>query len=135
MSETIATPDNCGLQVTGEDREKMLAVLNEYLKDFQAPDIPPGGANFLMGGLRCANCGKTLDGLLGTFSWGMAHGEGACAACGWPCRGCHYIKVPFLEKGEMRLGGPQNPYILQYAAHCLKPESLERLRAKAEVTA
>lgn len=43
------------------------------------------------GQLVCFGCGATLTGLLGSFTWGLAHGEGACASCGWPGRGLHYL--------------------------------------------
>jgi hypothetical protein len=45
----------------------------------------------------CVNCGKTLvydDALSnalmgGTFTWGIANGEGYCAECGYPGRAYH----------------------------------------------
>jgi hypothetical protein len=34
----------------------------------------------------CIGCGASWYG----FTWGMAHGEGHCHACGYPARGYHY---------------------------------------------
>ncbi len=46
---------------------------------------------------RCLCCGTSLRcpfglGLLGGFEWGLAHGEGHCAHCGYPMRGYHRVK-------------------------------------------
>lgn len=41
-----------------------------------------------------------MAGILGTgFRWGLAHGEGACATCGWPARAYHrdFGPVKFLR--------------------------------------
>ena len=44
----------------------------------------------------CLCCGKSLRcalgmGLFGGFAWGMVHGEGSCAYCGYPMRGHHIV--------------------------------------------
>lgn len=46
---------------------------------------------------KCPGCGATLGGGLSefltggaTFIWGIAHGEGTCRKCGYPCRALHY---------------------------------------------
>lgn len=46
---------------------------------------------------RCLCCGTSLRcplgmGLFGGFSWGLAHGEGHCAHCGYPMRGHHRVE-------------------------------------------
>ncbi|MHC4644204.1 MAG: hypothetical protein ACYTBJ_01785 [Planctomycetota bacterium] len=40
---------------------------------------------------KCPNCDTPLGGLLGSFAWSIAHGEGRCSSCGWPCRAIHYV--------------------------------------------
>lgn len=59
--------------------DKVSAALNSYLEEFAET------------GFKCPNCDSKLGGFLGTFSWGICHGEGNCS-CGWPCRGLHYPK-------------------------------------------
>jgi hypothetical protein len=44
----------------------------------------------------CLCCGNSLRcylgmGLFGGFAWGMVHGEGHCAYCGYPMRGHHIV--------------------------------------------
>ena len=46
---------------------------------------------------KCLCCGTSLRcelglGIFGGFQWGMAHGEGHCAHCGYPMRGHHIVK-------------------------------------------
>lgn len=43
-------------------------------------------------GCKCLKCGEYIGGLLGTFTWGLCHGEGFCGACKWPARAHHFIK-------------------------------------------
>ncbi len=43
---------------------------------------------------KCINCGRQQSGFLGAFSWGIIHGEGECANCGWPARAYHFVKMP-----------------------------------------
>jgi hypothetical protein len=82
--------------------------LAAYLVTF----LPPG---------PCVRCGATLGGnetnmlamFLGTFRWGLAHGEGTCSRCGYPARALHEIELG--DCGKMSL-----PRILQY-----HPDTLE----------
>jgi hypothetical protein len=38
----------------------------------------------------CVGCGLALTGfLIGTFTWGLANGEGYCSHCGYPARAFH----------------------------------------------
>jgi hypothetical protein len=43
---------------------------------------------------RCVNCDHQLTGHIfgGTFTWGLAHGEGYCGLCKYPARAIHVIK-------------------------------------------
>ena len=38
----------------------------------------------------CIGCDRHVAGFMGTFTWGLASGEGFCGACGYPMRGQHY---------------------------------------------
>lgn len=81
-----------GMSIRGEDAKPLVDALNAYLSAFAAPPRRKGGGNFLQGELCCPNCGKSLCGAFGTFTWGIAFGEGECSNCGWPCRGIHNPK-------------------------------------------
>lgn len=47
---------------------------------------------------KCPNCDSTLRNTMGSFYWGLVHGEAHCSGsmsnerCGWPCRAIHDIK-------------------------------------------
>lgn len=55
---------------------------SEYLTVFAAPTDNV-----------CLCCGG-----YGTFTWGLAHGEGHCCKCSWPARLYHFIKSADGEK-------------------------------------
>ncbi len=59
--------------------------IDQYLKDFAFNTEQEG---------HCIQCGGRLGGILGTFEWGITHGEGRCGPCGWPARGYHRVEVP-----------------------------------------
>lgn len=68
-----------------------LAVINAYLESFARPQPDEEG--------RCLKCGTPQSGLIAAisgdgFRWGIAHGEGFCATCGWPGRAYHRITDP-----------------------------------------
>lgn len=75
----------------------MIAALDEYF------------SHFAESAAKCLKCGEPLGGWTGTFRWGLAHGEGACSACGWPARAHHFIK----DKDGRDLCSLRN-FILQY---------------------
>ena len=62
-----------------------------YLKDNAAAFADPVDD-------KCLNCGRALMGLLGSFTWGIIHGEGVCSHCGWPARAYHYYEVDGEER-------------------------------------
>lgn len=83
-----ATTETIGFKVTIDDdagdrpsmeaeAAKLLAAMNAYLARFAA-------------GFDCPGCKNKLGGLLGTFTYGLAHGEGYCSHCSYPCRANHY---------------------------------------------
>lgn len=65
-----------------EDREE----IDEYLSHFVAEN-------------DCIACGEPVGGLFGHFKWGIVHGEGYCANCGYPMRAIHK-SVGCFEKFE-----------------------------------
>lgn len=65
----------------GEDSEAFKKRADDYLKIFAKTETS-----------HCLCCGASLGGLFGKFEYGLAHGEGRCSNCGYPCRAIHYIK-------------------------------------------
>ena len=95
MNLPHATAELVGVSITAKDgslksatsRDKIIASVNIYLNSF----------TYIEGG-RCPSCGRSLTGfLIGTFEWGIAHGEGHCSACGYPCRGFHKMEYMTLN--------------------------------------
>lgn len=56
-----------------------------YLSHFAAPKRDEAGA--IRRGQPCAACDAT-----DSFRWGLAHGSGYCAECGWPGTLYHFVK-------------------------------------------
>jgi hypothetical protein len=81
------TPEAIGTFDEGTPAD-VRARLTEYFAAFCAP-IVTERAN-LFTGARCL-CGGPLTGMFGTFTYGLAHGEGFCGTCGHPGRADHYI--------------------------------------------
>lgn len=86
-------------EVEGEySCEEALEAIDEALTGFICP---PGMLNgdgeeeesFLTGDLECVCCGRRLDGVIGSFEWGIVNGEGQCCYCGWPYRVYHRPKL------------------------------------------
>lgn len=77
---------------TLQTAKKMTDAVNVYLQAFAAPLIVEH-PNRISGTRECLKCGERLDGLMGTFKWGLVHGEGSCSGCGWPCRVYHSPKM------------------------------------------
>lgn len=97
-----------GTQEHREGKEAKAGIyraVNDYLADFAA--TTRDATKFISGGARCV-CGVSLGGFLGSFNWGVAHGEGSCSSCGHPCRAYHHITVP--DGGEVDLGLGPLPY-------------------------
>jgi len=78
------TIDDIGISITGEDAKPTIEAVDLYLHKFAST----GG--------KCPKCDAQLGGLLGSFMWGLVHGEGYCTGgfngpCCWPCRALHRI--------------------------------------------
>ena len=80
------TMEDLGMSLTGDESKPLTDAINGYLKDFTFSDG------------KCPKCKANLGGILGSFTFGMTHGEGRCTGgfsgkkCGWPCRALHYPK-------------------------------------------
>lgn len=90
------TAADLGVTLKGEGSPEGRAIIEDidkYLAVFAKP-IERGGSpeGFVLGKHACLKCGSALDGMLGSFQWGLAHGEGTCSKCGWPARMYHWIK-------------------------------------------
>lgn len=88
----VCTIADVGLEITGADAPSLIEAINAYLSFFAKPVVGGSDGGFLFGKQKCLKCGKTLGGLLGSFQWGLASGEGTCRGCGWPCRIHHCPK-------------------------------------------
>lgn len=67
----------------------------------------------------CLGCGAALSGLfglIGTFTWGIAHGEGVCRDCGYPYRALHYDVGPIKSFNMILPHHPDDLYRAQRAA-------------------
>jgi len=62
-------------------------VFETYLREFA----------IFNGSVCVCRCGRELGGILGSFTWGMVHGEGECGNCGWPARGVHRVTLEGRE--------------------------------------
>lgn len=82
--------------VAADAPDKTITALDAYFEPFAQP-VFDGEDGMSERPMRCLNCGKALTGFFasmfggGGWEWGIAHGEGRCASCGWPGRAMHYI--------------------------------------------
>ena len=83
------------------DGQKIIDALDTYLSGFCKPINRGNGSNILLGASVCPSCDRPLGGAMGSFTYSIQHGEGACS-CGWPCRANHYPKD---GSGEIFVGG------------------------------
>lgn len=74
-----ATPGSSEYEDGQETKRLLYEAINRYLEPFAATEEG-----------RCV-CGMRLGGLLGTFGWGLVHGEGVCGRCGHPARAYHKV--------------------------------------------
>lgn len=72
-------------------KARLYEAINRYLSAFVAPG--PRQTGMFSSGFRCAGCGSYLGGYLGTFRWGIVHGEGACSVCHHPARAFHVVRL------------------------------------------
>ena len=115
MTLPLSTVNRCTAEDIGitaadqsDEAAALIAKIDEYLSHFAAPnpsDKQQSGSSMILGTSVCPNCSSALDGFMGSFQWGMVHGEGICAHedCGWPCRAKHEISDVFEQPVEMVL--------------------------------
>ncbi|NIR76735.1 MAG: hypothetical protein GWN53_17025 [Gammaproteobacteria bacterium] len=98
-----------------EEIARTMEAARKYFRMFAEPMKKDGATGMMIGGVLCIGCGEVLNGFMGTFQYGIVHGEGTCSNCGYPCRTHHYIKD---EDGEELLS--LTGYLLQYHPDELK---------------
>lgn len=81
------TLDANGEKTPDDLRERLMS----YFAQFDAPRRRPTPGGIMLGNLLCA-CGAGLDGLMGSATWALAHGEMFCGACKRPGRAHHFVK-------------------------------------------
>lgn len=60
-------------------------------------DLKNYGSHVWLAEEKCPNCNSNLMGLLGTFEWGIIHGQGFCSCCNVvEFKFYHYIGDPKL---------------------------------------
>lgn len=124
-----ATIENvrCGDELSAEARKN----LSEYLAGFLAPVIDSDS-------IRCPCCNAhiwsgdgIMDYLIGTFTWGLVHGDGFCGRCKWPIRMYHFVKLDGPD--EKRLVYPLAYRCYEDEAHAVeidpKASAHERMAA------
>ncbi len=82
----VATAESIGLVIedkTGENNEELQLTITAAAEYFDTFTSPTG---------KCPMCDSDYGGIFGTFTWGMAHGEGHCSNCKYPFRAHHDIK-------------------------------------------
>jgi len=92
------------------DTLNLIALADEYFANFCASEKPDAP-------IKCPCCGFGLGVLLGTFVWGIAHGEGTCSSCGYPCRAHH----PIYEQGNDEPVMTLQNMVLPYHPSVLEP--------------
>lgn len=115
-----ATWESVDIKIEGKDRAIAEKIFAEYFANFIDPKSTESGSAGLAGSHDCVQCGRRLDGIIGTFGWGLAHGEGNCGECGYPSRVHHRIRD---EDGEVFAD-------LRFAMLQYHPDGLERREAE-----
>lgn len=76
-----AAKERYGEKVAVLDREELTKVASEKAGYDVGPMVEKWGDMLVMPGDKCPECGWDLGGILGSFQWGIVHGEGFCANC------------------------------------------------------
>ena len=105
----VCTIEDMPFTVSGQDAQKVTDIVNNYLKDFAKPKKSDAADNLIQGNTKCLMCDAILGGVLGSFRWGIAHGEGICSNCGYPCRAYHRPQLDGEDMFDRAI-----PIILQY---------------------
>lgn len=84
------TPQDVGIQYTDETTQWVKDACEKYFSQFDAPRYGENDGGILMSKVRCS-CGRPLGGFIGSFTWGLAFGEGSCSNCKRPGRAYHRL--------------------------------------------
>lgn len=71
------------------DWREIFEVTGESITDEEQKALSGYFSQFLAPAEKCVGCERTLGGLLGSFQWGLANGEGFCGRCNYPARAYH----------------------------------------------
>lgn len=117
-----AKPPEASQEEYEEERDWLFGLVDSYLEQFTVFDKKDGEPSIIFGADLCIMCGKPINGFLGTFEWGIIHGEGKCSECGYPLRAVHVVKD---EDGEevLRISRLILPY---------HPDGLERRETESD---
>jgi len=92
------------MNATDATSPETIKALDSYFGQFVAVPIKEAvnGGKPEIQEQRCVGCDEVLTGFMsmlgrGGFRWGLAHGHGHCAGCGWPVVAHHFVKD---ENGE-----------------------------------
>lgn len=86
-----------GIKISGEGAAEVLKTVDDYLACFAKPTG------------KCLKCGALMEGILGSFTFGLESGEGFCGRCKWPARALHSP-----EDDDGMLFNRPFQYVLQY---------------------
>jgi len=115
--------ETVGIDVSGKDEVEGRRIMDKYFRSFVCPKFTEcENGSPASGSHKCVACGERIDGIIGTFQWGLAHGEGHCCKCGYLMRGMHYIKD---DQGEEFMNLTR--YILQW-----HPDELHRKEGRTD---
>lgn len=112
------SPSDIGLLIIpktpeeNDDAERLMRIVTNYLNEFAAP-IYNNEEDRFTGTMVCLKCGSYLNGVFGSFTWGIVHGDFTCSKCGWPGRAYHYIEDEEDDDDEDIFNMPLQ-IILQY---------------------
>jgi len=82
------------LRVSDSDLNKLNKIYENHVTH---EDLINYGTHVWLAKEKCPNCNSDLTGILGTFKWGIVHGQGFCSHCNSiEFRFYHYIGDPKL---------------------------------------
>lgn len=80
-------------------------VVPDELRHMLAANKEVDAVDSITGTYDCICCGARLNGFIGSFTYGIRHGEGYCDICNYPHRAIHHIYTD--EDHEEQIGSLQ----------------------------
>lgn len=121
-----------------DDREAIDAHFGHYVPPDMKTDLSTGKKELVP--QKCVGCDEPLTGFLGLltgrggFEWGIAHGEGRCSNCGWPCTAHHFVRKKVGDQYEQVI--TLRNFILQYHPANVSVDAIRhRLTSREEADA